>query len=219
VVLALVPLWFASSARVVDAQDASSSSTAPSAAADPSRGQELFDLCVYCHGPEGLGNPNLGAPPIAGMPEWFLLGQLGAFRSGTRGLHPADEAALRMRPMALTLSRPGDVEAVAAYVAKLPRGKPDNRLTNADPAKGQALFATCIACHGPEGGGNEALKAPPLTSLGDWYVAAQLQKFRAGIRGGSPTDVNGMLMRPMAMALPSEQAVLDVAAYVSSLAK
>ncbi len=217
VALAVASLWFASTARVVDAQDAASAS--PSAKADVAHGKELFDLCSYCHGPDGLGKPELGAPQIAGMPEWYLLNQLKSFRSGIRGMHPDDEAALRMRPMALTLDRPGDVESVAAYVSSLPKRKSEGSLPNGNAAQGQAFFATCMACHGAKAEGNQALNAPPLTHLGDWYIAAQLQKFRAGIRGASPTDTNGMLMRPMALSLPSEQAVLDVAAYIGSLAE
>jgi len=220
--LALVPLALAFKVRPVDAQEgaAAPGSGAAPVQADLARGEELFDLCAYCHGASGHGNPDLKAPPIAGMPEWFLLGQLASFRAGLRGLHPADEAALRMRPMALTLDLPGDVESVAAYVASMePPAAPQNRRDDGDATRGQTLFTTCIACHGPQAGGNEALKAPPLVKLGDWYIVEQLTKFRAGIRGGSPKDMNGMLMRPMALSLPDDQAVLDVAAYISSLAK
>ena len=33
------------------------------------RGEALFDTCVPCHGPDGGGNPDLGAPTIAVNPR------------------------------------------------------------------------------------------------------------------------------------------------------
>ena len=84
-------------------------------------------------------------------------------------------------------------------------------------ATGQALYATCAACHGQQGEGNAALHAPALAGQTEGYIVRQLQHFKAGIRGTAPGDTFGMQMRPMAMTLATEQAVLDVAAYITSL--
>ncbi|MBF0278553.1 MAG: c-type cytochrome [SAR324 cluster bacterium] len=86
-----------------------------------------------------------------------------------------------------------------------------------DAAKGKALFAVCVACHGPNGEGNAALHAPVIAGQEDWYVERQLNNFKAGIRGADPKDLYGAQMRPMAMTLTTDQAVADVAAYVASL--
>ena len=40
-----------------------------------------------------------------------------------------------------------------------------------DAAKGQALYATCIQCHGEKGEGNPAQKGPKLSGQHDWYVS------------------------------------------------
>jgi len=88
-----------------------------------------------------------------------------------------------------------------------------------DAARGKTFFTPCIACHGPDGGGNQALFGPPIRQLNDWYVVQQLENFKAGIRGTNPKDTYGALMAPMAATLPDEQAMRDVAAYLATLGR
>ncbi|MEI7949612.1 MAG: c-type cytochrome [Gammaproteobacteria bacterium] len=90
-------------------------------------------------------------------------------------------------------------------------------LAAGDAAKGKVLFATCGACHGANGEGQEALNAPRLQGQQDWYVIRQLQNFKAGIRGANPKDTFGMQMAPMSQTLPNDQAMADVAAYIKTL--
>jgi cytochrome c oxidase subunit 2 len=187
-------------------------------AGDVARGKELYQLCTQCHGPSGEGSRLALAPAIAGLPEWYVLNQLKGFRAGYRGQHFDDIPGMRMRPMSLTLANEADVEAAAAYVASLPVVKPAPELEG-DAARGQALYAPCTACHGPDGAGNQALGSPPLTGTNDWYLLTQLQHFKAGIRGTKPGDTNGSLMRPMSMTLADDQAMRDVIAFIETLAK
>ena len=86
-----------------------------------------------------------------------------------------------------------------------------------DAEKGKALFVVCMACHGANGEGNALLNAPVNGGQDEWYVVRQLNNFRAGVRGAHPDDIFGAQMRPMALTLPNEQAVNDVAAYVATL--
>jgi cytochrome c553 len=89
-----------------------------------------------------------------------------------------------------------------------------------DAAKGQETYTkSCVSCHGPDGSGNEAMKAPPLNHATDWYLFASLKKYKAGIRGTSPLDPTGPMMRPMAQSLADEQAMKDVIAYIGTLKK
>lgn len=180
------------------------------------RGPAVFETCTACHGAQGEGMQEYGAPAIAGLPEWYLTAQLEKFRTGARGAHADDVQGLRMRGMARTLVHEGDVESVAALVAALPPVEPAHDL-GGDAARGEQLFAPCVECHGARASGNEERGAPPLTGLDDWYVVTQLSNFRAGIRGTAPADTTGATMRPMAMGLPDEQAMRDVAAYVRTL--
>lgn len=181
------------------------------------RAQVVFtDNCGVCHGPSGQGNPDIGAPAIAGLPVWYVKAQLGKFRDGVRGAHADDAEGLRMRPMSRTLLA-DDVEPVAAYVASLTPVAPDTTLQG-DAAAGKATFATCSACHGADGKGNETMGAPPIVQLDDWYLARQIHKFKAGIRGTNPKDTTGATMRPMALTLKDDQAVADVVAHLRTLA-
>lgn len=84
-------------------------------------------------------------------------------------------------------------------------------------ASANPLYTTCVACHGAKGEGNQALNAPAIASQEAWYVARQLQNFKAGIRGTHAKDMYGMQMRPMAMTLPDEDAIKKVAEHVASL--
>ncbi|MCH7600626.1 MAG: cytochrome c [Myxococcales bacterium] len=184
------------------------------------RGADLYRLCAACHGESAAGNESVGAPAIAGMPPWYLEAQLEQFRDGMRGTHFDDIMGMRMRPMALTLMREGDVEAVSAHVAAMPVAEPAPSLTGGDAADGKAIYtATCVACHGADGAGNQGmLGAAPLNRSSDWYLFRQVENFRAGVRGARPGDQGGALMRPMVLNLADEQAIKDVVAYIMTLA-
>jgi cytochrome c553 len=191
---------------------------APAARAqDAARGHQLFALCAQCHGDHAEGSAETLAPAIAGLPAWFVTGQLQKFRAGGRGTHFDDISGMRMRPMSMWLRGDEDVANVAAYVASLPRANPAPALEGGNAETGKQRYLACQACHGPNGEGNQALNAPPLAGGSDWYLLTSLQKFKAGVRGTNPKDTTGMLMRPMSMTLADEQAMLDVLAYIGTL--
>lgn len=180
------------------------------------RGAELFETCQPCHGPTGAGNAAIEAPAIAGLPQWYVEAQLRSFQEGWRGKHPEDLPGLRMRPMAITLNRDGDIESVAQYVASLPAPFPESTLHGNAGAGAAQYEQVCVTCHGPDGRGNEALRAPPIVQLHDWYLVQELENFRSGARGAHPADTWGLTMRAQA-ALLSDQAMRDVIAYVQTL--
>lgn len=183
------------------------------------RGKDVFDTCVPCHRADGAGDLSLRAPAIAGLPQWYVTAQLTKFKDGIRGAHPDDGEGARMRPMARTLWKKGDIESVSEYVATLPATHPTPTLQG-DATAGAARYASiCIACHGPDGTGNQQLNAPTLRSQADWYMLAQLEKFKSGMRGAHPSDIAGSQMRAMAMTLPDSQAMKDVVAYIRTLSK
>jgi cytochrome c553 len=190
---------------------------APAFAQDAARGKVLFSLCAQCHGSDGSGNPETLAPAIGGLPAWFVTGQLQKFRNGGRGTHFDDISGMRMRPMSMWLRDDADVANVAAYVASLPKMNPAPTLSGGNAEMGKQKYIPCVACHGVNGEGNQALNAPPLAGGSDWYQLTALQKFKAGVRGTNPKDTTGMLMRPMSMTLADEQAMKDVLAYIATL--
>jgi cytochrome c oxidase subunit II len=83
--------------------------------------------------------------------------------------------------------------------------------------RGKELFVTCAECHGPQGEGNFAIGAPNIAGMSEWYVGAELRKFRAGVRGAQFADTEGMRMRPMSLSLATESDLNAVATYVASL--
>ena len=69
----------------------------------------------------------------------------------------------------------------------------------------------CTTCHGAQGNGNNAIRAPKLAGMAAWYVANQLAAFRAGWRGSEDGDLAGREMQRVALALPNEAAVAQAA--------
>ena len=189
----------------------------PTSAQDLARGAELYELCAQCHMENGAGNATRLAPAIAGLDEWYVLAQLKNYKAGLRGLHHQDTAGLRMYPMSLTLKDEESMQAVAAYVASMPRPETESLVAGGDPARGQQIYALCASCHGVDGAGNQAVNAPRLQGASDWYLVSSLQRYKAGIRGYSPENANASVMRGMSATLADDQAILDVVAYITTL--
>lgn len=173
--------------------------------------------CVACHQADGSGMQLLNSPAIAGLSEKYVAAQIHKYKAGHRGGDPRDATGMQMRAMSILLTSDEDVAAVSKYVASLEGKSRPATLEGGDAERGKMLYMTCQACHGAEGEGNDLLNSPALTNQHDWYFAAQMTKFKDGIRGGNPEDITGSQMRPMAMLLADEQAIKDVAAYIQTL--
>jgi len=92
---------------------------------------------------------------------------------------------------------------------------------NPDPVEGSGpgarIFNYCAPCHGTDGHGHKLYGAPSIAGQLRWYVETELTKFKHGIRGAHPADVEGLRMRPMARILKNEADIKAVADYVSKL--
>jgi cytochrome c553 len=86
---------------------------------DPKAGEALYATCSSCHGDNGAGNQDLGAPRIAGVDDWYLATELRKFRSGVRGTNPKDREGRLMRPMARALPDEDGIRNVVAYAETL----------------------------------------------------------------------------------------------------
>ena len=201
---------------LVHAKDPALSNWATAHANDLTCGKQIYKLCAACHEANGHGNQQRNAPALAGLGSWYVEAQLRKFRDGQRGYHADDVAALQMRPMARALRTDDDVRAVATYVATLAPAAPVATMAG-DSERGKNLYSTCSACHGQDGKGNADVQSPGLLHQADWYMVAQLKKFRSGLRGAHKDDASGMQMRAMTMMLQDDQALHDIAAYVLSL--
>jgi cytochrome c553 len=204
-------------------------------------GARLFlNNCAQCHLADGSGKQEIGAPSLAGLPDWYIERQLNNFYNGLRGAHPDDVEGLRMRPMARTfIDRQDKIPVVAKYVASLPAVSPSrhDERGNADAGKG-IYDGVCATCHGADGKGIQNSEmypalpnlAPSLVIADDWYMIAQLQKFTCKVRGVHPDDKYGREMANMSMVVasaepdpdncmntPPSTAMLDVVAYIKEL--
>ncbi|HXX86187.1 MAG TPA: c-type cytochrome [Casimicrobiaceae bacterium] len=184
-------------------------------AGDAEAGKTLYAVCAACHGAQGEGNPSLNAPKLAGQGDWYLKRQLRNFKNGTRGTDEKDVSGKTMAPMAATLADDAAIDNVVAYIKTLP-DNPAPLTVNGNAKSGHDAYVTCGACHGDNARGIQAMNAPRLKGMSDWYLVTQLKNFRGGIRGAHPNDVFGRQMGFLAAVLTDQQAA-DVVSYVDTL--
>ncbi len=160
---------------------------------DAQNGQTLAGTCAACHGLDG--NPAIEMyPRLAGQSERYIANQLSLFKSGER----SEGMAAVMKPFADMLSTQ-DARDVGAYYATQTSGAgvADDTVVTSGPYKdkkfyqiGQQLFMggdtargipACMACHGPDGGGNPGPAYPHVAGQQASYTQQQLEMYRAGV--------------------------------------
>jgi len=162
-------------------------------------GQNLFlNYCAQCHAADARGS--IGFPNLTDG-DWLWGGEAkqieGTILNGHTGTMP---------PFGSVLGGDG-VKDVAHYVLSL-SGAPHDPIR---AARGKDKFAqTCVACHGADGKGNQALGAPNLTDK-IWLYGGGEPDIIATITNGR----NGRM--PAHKDFLGEAKVHVVAAYVWSL--
>lgn len=189
---------------------------ASAAPADVNAGKTAYAVCAACHGAQGEGNAALNAPKLAGQGAWYVARQLELYKTGARGAHEKDIFGKMMAPMVATLPDTAAIANVSAYIASLPGQAAPTTITG-DAKSGASRYATCGACHGNDGRGIQAMNAPRLTGMSDWYMVTQLKNFQQGIRGGHPHDLYGGQMALMAATLRDERSIRNLVAYIGTL--
>ncbi len=179
-------------------------------------GNLYVGACSPCHGRNGEGYASEFSPKISGQEDWYLRRQLANFRNDLRGAHASERWAKQMNFHIKDFSQ-AQIDSFVQYIGTL-EDTPSEVTIEADTSRGKQLYAqTCSACHGEKGAGNQELNAPRLAGMTDWYMVTQLQKFRTDLRGDHAEDTFGLQMVPFAKALPDEQALLEVVAYINTL--
>jgi cytochrome c553 len=144
-------------------------------AADPAAGREKAEVCLACHGANGVSQTP-GVPSLAGQPDGFLQWELVFFRNNQR--HDPI-----MEPIAQTLTDE-DVRNLGAYISSLPVPALPVPVDTApdETAGGAALVAQgrCAACHGDKFEGMQA--AARLAGQREEYLVKALKDFRSGVR-------------------------------------
>ena len=173
--------------------------------------------CAACHGAAGEGNRALGAPALTQLSTDYLARQLRHFVSGVRGAHPDDDAGKRMALSVANLSESDIPDLTALITTELPPSQPAATMTG-DAARGEDYYVNiCSACHSGNGHGNDALGAPALAGLNDWYLKSSYQSYLDGLRGAHPDDLYGAQMARLAPALAKGDDIDDVIAFIATL--
>jgi cytochrome c553 len=168
-------------------------------------------LCTACHGAQG-NSANPQWPNLAGQHSSYLKKQLLDFKKGKTRTAPTMAAIVA----GLTDK---DIDELAVYYASLPRA------TGSVPAKylkhGEALYrggdldkhiTACIACHGPNGLGNNEAGFPVLSGQHAPYIQEELEAFKNKAR---LNDYNA-IMRDISARMDKDD-IEAVAFYIQGL--
>ncbi len=143
-------------------------------------GTDAVPACATCHGEQGLGDADFGAPMIAGLDAGYIGRVLTAYADGTR-------VGYTMNGIAAELTS-NQIGALAAHYAALPpRGKVW-QIDTAVPGQGQAIATegimaagvpACVSCHGQNGEGI-GVTFPRLAGQLPDYMAARIDLWNSG---------------------------------------
>ena len=143
------------------------------AAADAAAGMQKAQVCVACHGPDGV-SANPAVPSLAGQPAQFVATQLLMFREGRR-------TDAQMSPFAASLSN-ADLNDLAAYFSAQPHAPPSHVTPPDRIAAGRRITEqqNCVACHASTLMGQQHI--PRLAGQQAEYLRVQLRGFKASTR-------------------------------------
>lgn len=141
------------------------------AQADAAAGAQKAEICLTCHGPEGLASMD-NVPALGGQSDQYIQYQLVYFRNKKRDNE-------LMQPQAAGLGD-DDIRDLGAFLHTLPApAAPDAGPLNAalyERGKALAQARHCAACHGDSYTGINA--APRVAWQREPYLALSLQNFR-----------------------------------------
>lgn len=153
-------------------------------AADIAAGKAKAELCVGCHGENGISQTE-NIPSLAGQQDQFIQWQLVFFRAGTR----KNEA---MQPIIEQLNNE-DIRNLGAYFASLtpPKSPPDDNPDLSQKGSQAAAGRRCASCHTDSYAGTKGVAR--LAGQREEYLVKALHDYKSGLRvGGSQaamTDV------------------------------
>ena len=145
-------------------------------AADIAAGKEKAELCVGCHGENGISQME-NIPSLAAQPDQFIQWQLVFFRAGTRKNE-------QMQPIVEQLNNE-DIRNLGAYFASLAPPKAPKPDDNPDLSKKGAQAAAgrrCASCHTDSYAGTKAVAR--VAGQREEYLLKALHDYKSGVRSG-----------------------------------
>ena|SRR5712692_9023298 len=161
--------------------------------------------CAACHGANGNSGSDM-MPSISGLDPAYFKRQIENYAAGKR---PSPE----MEPYAKEIQFLG-LDQIAAYFAAQKRVPTPVRFSAEAAARGKAVAAQCVICHGPDGKGDPARLIPGLAGQPPGYLAQQMVLFKVDTR--DPAEPLLAAKKALMRIIPDGQ-FADMAAYYSSL--
>jgi cytochrome c553 len=175
----------------------------PMHAADLAAGKEKADLCIGCHGENGISQME-NMPSLAGQPDQFIQWQLVYFRAGTRKNE-------QMQPIVEQLSN-DDIRNLGAYFASLVPPKNEKRDDDPELSKKGAQSAAgrrCASCHLDNYAGTKGVAR--LAGQREDYLLKALRDYKSGERSGAQAA-----MAEVAFSLHEEE-IVALSHYLANL--
>ena len=172
-------------------------------AADLAAGKAKAEVCVACHGENGISQME-NIPSLAAQPDLFTQWQLVFFRAGTR----KDE---QMQPIVEQLNNE-DIRNLGAYFASLPppTSKPDDDPDLSKKGAQAAAGRRCASCHTDNYTGTKAVAR--VAGQREDYLVKALRDYKSGVRSGGAMAAMAEVAYPL-----SEEEIEALAHYLAHL--
>jgi cytochrome c553 len=173
-------------------------------AADIAAGKEKAELCVVCHGENGVSQTE-NIPSLAGQPDQFIQWQLVFFRSGTRKNE-------QMQPIVEQLDN-DDIRNLGAYFASVAPPKastPDDNPGLSRKGAEAAAGRRCASCHTDSYAGTKAVAR--VAGQREDYLLKALHDYKSGQRSGGGMAAMAEVAFPL-----SEEEITALAHYLAHL--
>jgi cytochrome c553 len=175
----------------------------PARAADLAAGKEKAEMCVACHGENGISQTE-NIPSLAGQPDQFIQWQLVFFRSGTRKNE-------QMQPIVEQLSN-DDIRNLGAWFASLdpPKSPDDDNPDLSQKGAQAALGRRCASCHSDTYAGTKAVAR--VAGQREEYLAKALHDYKSSVRSGGGMAAMAEVAFPL-----SEEEITALSHYLAHL--
>jgi cytochrome c553 len=176
----------------------------PMRAADLAAGKEKAELCVGCHGENGISQME-NMPSLAGQPDQFIQWQLVYFRAGARKNE-------QMLPIVEQITNE-DIRNLGAYFASLPPPKNEKPDDDPDLSKKGAQAAAgrrCASCHTDSYAGTKGVAR--VAGQREDYLLKALRDYKSGQRSGGGQAAMAEVAFPL-----SEEEIEALAHYLAHL--
>jgi cytochrome c553 len=175
----------------------------PARAADVAAGKEKAEMCVACHGDNGISQTE-NIPSLAGQPDQFIQWQLVFFRAGTRKNE-------QMQPIVEQLNNE-DIRNLGAYFSSLtpPKGPKDNDPDLSEKGKQAAAGRRCASCHTDSYAGTKAVAR--IAGQREEYLVKALHDYKSSARSGGGMAAMADVAYPL-----SDEEITALAHYLAHL--